>query len=94
MADTTIDDEPDPYKEGVCYGWEAANNFMAAYMQELMKAFFAYPSHPALIGLTCMALLEYVIDDMDRHLFKLERWRDDKDASNETPPTPSRSIHL
>lgn len=72
---------PNLYKQGFRDGWEAATNFLATYIQELLE-----PS------LALAGAYEPAIDDADRHVVTLEHWRDDADAAHITPPTPVRSV--
>ena len=83
---------PSPYKEGYCDGWEAAVNFMATYMRELVIAFVANPSHPDLAAYCCCTLYEPAVDDADTHLPKLEDWREHATITDRTPPSPIKSI--
>lgn len=74
------------YKQGFRDGWEAATNFLATYLQELLEPAFALA-----VGAVAGAY-EPAIDDADRHVVTLEHWRDDADAAHTAPPPPVRSV--
>lgn len=77
---------PNPYKQGYRDGWEAATNFLATYIQDLLE--------PPLTLANCAVAGAYepAIDDADRHVLTLECWRDDVDDAHSTPPPPVRSM--
>lgn len=72
---------PNIYKQGYRDGWEAATNFIATYIQQLLKLSGVHSD-----------ICEPAIDDADRHVLTLEHWRDDAEAAHTTPPAPARSV--
>lgn len=72
---------PSPFKTGYCLGWEAATRFFANALQ----------LHARLGGMNqhcfgCLTCIEPVIDDADRHMWRLEQWRDQNPVTDTAPP--------
>lgn len=66
------------YKAGYRDGWEAATNFIAMCIHALMRQL------PL-----CTDAYEPAIDDADKHVVMLERWRDDESVAHTEPPAPA-----
>ena len=80
-SDSSAEGGAGMYKAGYRDGWEAATNFIAMCIHALMKQLPLY-----------VDAYEPAIDDADKHVVTLERWREDASAAHTAPPVPVRSV--
>lgn len=83
-----------PYREGYHDGWEAAANFVAEYMLDILDALTWDANNPDLGGYTYFTYHRVVVDDADQHLMKLKTWGGEVTGLDGMPPTPQRTLTI